>query len=51
MKKIWHISDTHGHEKQLKIPEGMDWLIFSGDESNYNDARNYNECIPFFDWL
>lgn len=51
MKRIWHISDTHTHEKMLSIPENIDWLIFSGDESNYNDARNHNECLDFLEWL
>lgn len=36
--KIWHISDTHGHEHLIQVPKNIDLVIFSGDESNYYDV-------------
>lgn len=51
MKKCWHISDTHTNHRMLKIPDNIDWLIFSGDESNTNNAINHNELLDFLNWL
>lgn len=49
--KIWHISDTHTYHDLLKIPEGIDIVIHSGDCSNprypYN---NEPEVRGFIDW-
>ena len=35
--KIWHISDTHDYHDLLKIPDGIDMVIHSGDCSNPRD--------------
>ena len=49
--KIWHISDTHGHHRQLIVPGGIDMVIHSGDCSNYKDVRNnYREVYDFMEW-
>lgn len=32
--RIVHISDTHGHHSQLRLPQG-DVLVHSGDFSDY----------------
>ena len=50
--KIWHISDTHGSHKDLRIPEGIDVVIHSGDCSNYRDPfNNESEVREFIDWF
>lgn len=50
--RIWHISDTHGHHKQLRIPENIDLVIHSGDATNYRDPyRNENEMHSFLTWF
>lgn len=49
---IWHLSDTHSYHKQLIVPEGIDIVIFSGDESNYRDQfRNEPEFKDFIQWF
>lgn len=50
--KIWHISDTHGYHKKLKIPEGIDIIIHSGDAGNYGDPyRSEPEIREFANWF
>lgn len=52
MIKIWHISDTHGHHDQLKLPEGVDLIIHSGDATNYRDPyKNEHEMHKFLTWF
>lgn len=49
--KIWHISDTHGYHELLKIPDGIDTVIHSGDFSNYYDVyKNEPEALDFLRW-
>jgi Icc-related predicted phosphoesterase len=49
--KIWHISDTHGYHGLLQMPENVDWVIHSGDFSNYRDvAKNEPEMLNFIHW-
>lgn len=51
MKRIWHFSDTHGYHEQLKIPDGIDIAIFSGDCSNPRDPyRSEPEVREFLHW-
>jgi Icc-related predicted phosphoesterase len=50
--KIWHISDTHGHEDQLKVPQGIDMVIFSGDAGNQRSPyTNEHEVRTFLIWF
>jgi Icc-related predicted phosphoesterase len=50
--RIWHISDTHGHHKQLVVPKNIDMVIHSGDASNYKDPyRNEAEMRDFVSWM
>mgnify|MGYP003626221083 CR=1 FL=1 len=52
MIKIWHISDTHGHHEQLKVPPNVDLVIHSGDASNFRDPyRNEHEMHQFLTWF
>ena len=49
--KIWHISDTHTYHDLLKIPDGIDMVIHSGDCSNPRDPYNNEpEVRDFIDW-
>jgi len=49
--KIWAISDTHGMHEQLKVPEGIDMVIYGGDCSNsFSKAINFNEVAKFLEW-
>lgn len=49
--KIWHFSDTHTYHAGLKIPEGIDIAIFSGDCSNVKDPyQNEQEVLNFLAW-
>lgn len=49
--KIWHISDTHGYHEQLIIPSDVDWVIHSGDFSNFYDVyKNEQEALTFLHW-
>jgi Icc-related predicted phosphoesterase len=51
IKKIWHISDTHGYHDLLVIPENIDIVIHSGDFTNYKDLyRNETETSSFIRW-
>lgn len=51
MRKIWHISDTHGYHGLLNEPEGIDMVMHSGDCSNYRDRfRNEQEVRNFITW-
>lgn len=50
--KIWHISDTHGHEDQLAVPDGIDMVIFSGDAGNSRSPyTNEHEVRTFLLWF
>ena len=50
--KIWHISDTHTYHGFLKVPEGIDMIIFSGDCSNPRDPyKNQPEVVKFVQWF
>ena len=49
--KIWHIGDTHTYHKLLKVPKGIDMVIFSGDCSNpKNPYNNEPEVRDFLNW-
>lgn len=49
--RIWHISDTHGMHGFLKVPEGIDVVIHSGDCSNPSDPYfNEPEVLDFLEW-
>jgi Icc-related predicted phosphoesterase len=50
--KIWHISDTHGYHDLLKVPDGVDIVIHSGDCSNPRDPYNNEpEVREFIHWF
>lgn len=50
--RIWHISDTHTYHGFLKVPEGIDMVIFSGDCSNPRDPyTNEQEVRNFITWF
>ena len=50
--KIWHISDTHTYHGFLKVPEGIDMVIFSGYCSNPRDPyTNEHEVRNFITWF
>ena len=52
MKRIWHISDTHSYHNQLIIPENIDIVCFTGDESNYYETfMNEIETKDFLYWF
>ena len=49
--KIWHISDTHTYHDLLKIPNGINMVIHSGDCSNPRDPYNNEpEVREFIHW-
>jgi len=49
--KIWHFSDTHTYHDLLKVPEGIDMAIFTGDCSNPKDPyMNEPEVREFIRW-
>lgn len=48
--KILHISDTHCNHYQLVIPNDIDMIIHSGDESNSPRIDNVGECRDFLEW-
>lgn len=49
--KIWHITDSHGFHSQYKVPEGIDVVCFTGDESNSRSPfMNHHEFIEFVEW-
>jgi len=50
--KIWHISDTHSYHDLLKVPDGIDMVIHSGDCSNPRDPYNNEpEVREFIHWF
>lgn len=50
--KLWHISDTHGLHEQLRVPDGIDIVVHSGDASNWKDPyRNESELRAFIEWF
>lgn len=50
--KIWHIGDTHTYHDLLKIPNGIDMVIHSGDCSNPRDPyNNESEVREFINWF
>ena len=49
--RILHLSDTHCLHSKLTIPENIDVIIHSGDESNYrNVIFNEPEFYDFLEW-
>lgn len=49
--KVWHVSDTHGFHKDLKIPNNIDIVIHSGDCSNSRESyKNEQEVKNFIEW-
>lgn len=51
MKKIKHISDTHGYHSLLEIEDDIDIIIHSGDFSNFRDFyKNEPEARDFLNW-
>ena len=49
--KIWHISDTHSMHGFLKVPQGVDMVIHTGDCSNpSNPYFNEQEVLNFLEW-
>lgn len=50
--RVWHFSDTHTHHELLKVPEGIDIAIFTGDCSNPKDPyTNEPEVRAFVHWF
>jgi Icc-related predicted phosphoesterase len=50
IKKIRHISDTHGRHEEIKLIE-CDIIIHTGDESNNrNSLNNEVEFMDFIEW-
>ena len=50
--KIWHISDTHTYHGLLKVPEGIDMVIHSGDVTNPRDLyASEQEMLNFLRWF
>ena len=50
--KIWHISDTHTYHGLLKVPEGIDMIIHSGDATNPRDPyASEQEMLNFISWF
>ena len=50
--KIWHISDTHTYHGLLKVPEGIDMVIHSGDATNPRDLyASEQEMLNFLRWF
>lgn len=50
--KIWHISDTHTYHGLLKVPEGIDMVIHSGDATNPRDPyASEQEMLNFITWF
>lgn len=49
-KKVWFISDTHGHHHRLDVPE-VDMVIHCGDFcDDYNEYSNSVEKYAFLTW-
>lgn len=50
--RVLHISDTHGFHDLLNIPQDIDVLAFTGDESNRRDPYfNESEFYDFAQWF
>ena len=50
--KLWHVSDSHASHGLLNVPENVDIVVHSGDESNYYDVyKNEQECRDFMEWF
>jgi len=50
--RIWHISDTHTYHDLLRVPDGIDMVIHSGDCSNPRDPYNNEpEVRNFIHWF
>ena len=50
--RVLHLSDTHGFHDLLNIPQDIDVLAFTGDESNHRDPyRNEAEFYDFAQWF
>ena len=41
--KVWLISDTHGKENELIVPNDIDMVVSSGDGGTYKHPRH---CKP-----
>ncbi len=49
--RIWCISDTHGCERQLKLPENIDMILFAGDAGTFKGPElNVKGILDFIDW-
>lgn len=49
--RIFAVGCSHAYHEQIKVPENVDIMIHTGDESNYRDwFRNEQECIKFLKW-
>jgi Icc-related predicted phosphoesterase len=49
--KIWLISDTHGKESGLKVPENIDMVIHAGDSGTVREPiMNAKVIEDFLDW-
>lgn len=46
--RVLHLSDTHGFHDLLNVPQDIDVLAFTGDESNRRDPY-FNEA-EFYDF-
>lgn len=50
--KLLHISDTHSQHLTLIIPEDINIICHTGDESNYwSSYKNEQEFYDFIDWF
>lgn len=50
--KVFCIGCTHGFHESIKIPDGIDMIIHTGDESNYKNVYlNKEECLNFLTWF
>ena len=49
--RCWFISDTHTHNRLLRVPANIDIVVHCGDESESgNEWFNEAEARDFFDW-
>lgn len=50
--RIFCIGCTHSFHGMINIPENIDMIIHTGDESNYRNAiMNERECRDFLEWF
>lgn len=50
--KIWLISDTHGKEDELSVPEGIDMVISAGDGGTYKNSFMCKKDLDMFlEWF